>query len=339
MDWIEGARVNQQGIFTRNHWMKPSSTSIRSFRRIGGNTGLFLTAYRYSFPMRKRSPGTPHLLGDMYFDLDAEGFWEHTREDALLLLDYLKTVFTIPHDQIRIFFSGQKGLHLIIPHQIFSLTPDQLLHRRFRKLAMAVTPWLQYQTLDTGVYDARRVLRLTNSRHQESGLYKIPLTYAELESATMDEILGLAAKPRKLQSATALPNAAAHRAFYQLCTIDEEKPGKPKDSIDFMPPCIEFMFQATTVKPGRNNILTILASYCIRRGMKEEEALDTLLTWNSEKVSPPLAREEVLATYKKLALHGGYNYGCQTLEMFHCDMDNCKIGKARQRKERPLVRR
>jgi hypothetical protein len=100
-----------------------------------------------------------------------------------------------PPDAIRIAFSGHKGFSLELPGSLFGgFTPATDLPHRFQRLAPALFP--DCPTVDTRIYESVRLWRALNTRHGRSGLYKIPLTLAELERFTAEEIRALAASPR-----------------------------------------------------------------------------------------------------------------------------------------------
>jgi len=60
--------------------------------------------------------------------------------------------------------------------------------------------WLadQFPTLDTQVVDPNRIIRVPNTPHPDSKLYKIPLELWELDELAMANILQLAESPRKM---------------------------------------------------------------------------------------------------------------------------------------------
>ncbi len=86
--------------------------------------------------------------------------------------------YDAPHE---LYFSGGRGFHLVIPHEVFGQTPaldNHLINRRLAELIQEETGDLRY---DPAIYSNRRQFRLPNSRHQKSGSYKVALTTQDLE--------------------------------------------------------------------------------------------------------------------------------------------------------------
>ena len=55
-----------------------------------------------------------------------------------------------------------------------------------------------FKCIDKSIYEPRRIIRILNTRHGKSGLFKIPLTISELNSYDMDKIRELAKNPREI---------------------------------------------------------------------------------------------------------------------------------------------
>jgi len=109
-------------------------------------------------------------------------------------LDYLFHIKEDFQHGVEVYFSGNKGLHVILrtfnkftPHEVFNICS---------KIASeaGVPPTI----FDTSVYNITRIFRIANTRHQISGLYKIQLKLSELQSKDFNEkkIREIAKKPR-----------------------------------------------------------------------------------------------------------------------------------------------
>ncbi|MDW8345663.1 MAG: DnaB-like helicase C-terminal domain-containing protein [Bacteroidia bacterium] len=113
------------------------------------------------------------------FDFDNHFDINEARQDALTLIGrFLQD--NIDLDAIEIAFSGNKGFHITIYLTTF-LTPAET-----KKIATYYAHDLK--TFDTNVYDPVRIIRLLFTKHQKSGLFKIPLTYNELANLTIEQI-------------------------------------------------------------------------------------------------------------------------------------------------------
>lgn len=95
-------------------------------------------------------------------------------------------------------FSGNKGFHASFPSPMldrisgYADTPARV-EWLARKIAAGI------EGMDFSIYgNATRLLRSPNSVNSKSGLYAIPLTEAEIFTLSAEEIIALAAKPRRL---------------------------------------------------------------------------------------------------------------------------------------------
>ena len=89
----------------------------------------------------------------------------------------------------RIYFSGNKGFHVIIPHMIKGARCHTVVQRLLEKFG-------SWMSLDSTVYTRRRLLRITNSFNLKGGLFKIPITQEELNLFGLEEIKMLATEAR-----------------------------------------------------------------------------------------------------------------------------------------------
>jgi hypothetical protein len=106
-------------------------------------------------------------------------------------------------DDCRAWFSGNKGVHVLISSaEIAVLQPSPKLPGTVKKIAAALARGLS--TWDCSVYDLTRLFRAPNSRHPKTGLFKIELNACDLFGAwamTWEQIRERAKKPRTQQQA------------------------------------------------------------------------------------------------------------------------------------------
>ncbi len=139
----------------------------------------------------------------------------------------------IPEEQILVFFSGNRGVHVMFPSGVGGMAPrtnfefatgqfcqviaDQATimlcspataldercaadaSRGSQAPAVAWDPrddatW--HEAIDWNMYKPNAMLRAPNTRHEETGLYKIVLNFEELHVLDVDAIRQLAAAPR-----------------------------------------------------------------------------------------------------------------------------------------------
>lgn len=327
--YIEGGRHLLGGGFTRNEWM--TIDQISEYRTKSGNVGVYTTAYIYDSQDIKES----NLYGDFYLDFDNEEDFEAVRKSVKDAVFYFARPFfyNIPKRFIRCYFSGKKGVHMIIPATCFGIEPSKHLNQYYKQLAVEATQMVtgDKSAIDTKIYDNRRLFRLPNSRHQDTGLYKIPLTVEELMTMPYEGIKELAKSPRQMRWERPYEIAQAKSQF--LSVIErwkkrwEDKFNRQRKAdakpFDFIPPCIQELLDTGPKKGQRNNTVAALASFFKRQGHSEEEIWDQLLIWNNDS----LPEVELRAVIKSI-FSGDYEYGCSTFEVLStCYGKECRLYK------------
>ncbi len=146
----------------------------------------YLSLYVYSedhkdqFKKTKSFKGMTGVTTDkIFFDFDSKDDLDQAREDTKEIVDKLLQ-WGISEDDIQICFSGCKGFSVSIKTDK-KFTPEDL-----KTLSYNMAGYLD--TYDGTVYDAQRVIRMIGTKHQKSGLYKIPLELEELYELSIDEI-------------------------------------------------------------------------------------------------------------------------------------------------------
>lgn len=127
------------------------------------------------------------LTNTLYFDFDSKDNLDVARNDALEVANRL-IIRGMDEDNIGCYFTGGKGFSIEVEIDEY-ITPD-----KFKAITMDIAGDLP--TFDTVVNDPNRIVRIFNTRHQNSGLYKIPLTPEELVDLDINEIKLLAKNPR-----------------------------------------------------------------------------------------------------------------------------------------------
>lgn len=125
----------------------------------------------------------------IFFDFDDKGDPEHARRDAIEAANRLLSM-GVPEEAIKPYFSGNKGYNIEV------LINEYVTPEKFAAIVDKVAADLP--TFDVVVRDTQRIVRVSNTKHNVSGLYKIPLTPDELLNNTTDEIKEMAKKPRQL---------------------------------------------------------------------------------------------------------------------------------------------
>ncbi|OQB09044.1 MAG: Replicative DNA helicase [Parcubacteria group bacterium ADurb.Bin216] len=128
----------------------------------------------------------------LLWDLDNQDM-SKAHSDAIELVERM---IAYNSNNIRVYFSGGKGFHIVyICPELTKVegvvSYEQLVKNVCLELAVGIS------SHDKSRYAKTQLIRTPNSRH-EGGLYKIPLTYEELKSKTIEQIQDLAKSQRKL---------------------------------------------------------------------------------------------------------------------------------------------
>ena len=339
--WIEcGAYLpnNTSNKFTRNHLMLPNESI--DFRFKYNNTGVFTTAYLYD----NKDQTEANLLGDFYIDLDyelenasdPEKAFNVVRQDAMSAARYLKILLGIEPEEIYFYFSGSKGIHIIVPHEILGVKPDKNLHRYYKMLAEDINKYTSGETVDLKIYDNRRLFRLPNSRHQNTNLYKIYLDYEELNTLTFSAIKSIAKNPRIIPKKEKKFNLKASMEMknyankFQL-ELNRKRVHRPSNlKLEYTPPCVEYLFNNPIKKGQRNDTVAFIASFLKQTGITEDQAIRRMQDWNEEHCEPKLSDREISLTVNSI-FHGSAKMGCSTAKVLsECDKEKCKLTRKRR---------
>ncbi len=240
----------------------------------------------------------------------------------------------IDPNALQIYFSGSKGFHLMLDTRLFgNVLPARNLPFIFdslrRHLAQGVPEHLR-ETFDFTIRDRVRLLRLPNTIHENSKLYKIILSHDEISRLSEKEIRARAqeTRPLRLTEETGLVSLVEIHANRQAEELYERIRGQLKRltrrtfkyrfrrSLD--PGRIEFPCAAAQriweshIEPGyRNNCAIRLCSELRLLGLSEAEAREKLTEWNSKNQIELSSRE--LNNVTRSAYHHPfpYRYGCR----------------------------
>lgn len=332
------------GSFRRNMFIQIKD--IPKYRKKYKNSGVYSSAYCYTDGKGKTDESL--LYGHLYIDLDnadmktpsmEDAAFETIREDGVKAISFLSAIMGIDEDMIKIYYSGQKGLHIVVPADILGIIPMKELNFVFKVIANEIHKMSKHKTVDKQIYDNARLFSLPGVKHPETGRYKIPLTFAELRKLSFQDIKKMSGKKRKMTYKKPVYSTKANRMFKTYIedwekekkTMNMKNGKKGKQTLDFVPPCINSMLNRPCPQGFRNHTAAALASFFKQRGLSKEKGWVELQAWNSEYAN--LAIRELSTTFDSI-YNGEYVYGCATLETLgDCQMDKCKIGVNRLKKE------
>lgn len=170
----------------------PATDSV--YDHIGNDTNAswYRSVFKYNqnhFDEYEKSgslSGADDVYGNMlYWDFDDVANLEQAKKDSQTLITRLSE-FGITAQHIMCYFSGKKGFSIIV-----NLNKDHT-PAEIKQFCLGVGAGLD--TLDDRIYDNQRILRVPLTAHQDTGLFKIPLTIDDL-NLKVEEIIHTAQEP------------------------------------------------------------------------------------------------------------------------------------------------
>lgn len=338
-------------------WQRIELANLNKFQQEEAyNFNCFATVQRFASKNKQKGEA---FIAPLYFDLDYAADPAVSQAEAVKLVDFFIKELDIEEADIWVYFSGSKGFHILISSQAIGLEPSDDLHKVFKHIA----GYLKYRlgdvvtkqdengddqevieplkSIDLVVYTAPRMLRLNNSVHQKTKLYKVELTVDELRALSLDQIKELAAQPRRevgisgAERKDAIKLRDKTHAFYKDKLAEYQqaaattKQRYDKEEYNFTkgkpPVCVENILEGGWKKDGDRNQATVqLACYFKAAGHSKDEALKTLEEWvvkhttakGGYNVQQRIAntRSVVEAVYSK---ENEYKFGCAFIRSLH----------------------
>lgn len=190
--------------------------------------------YTSTFAFDGRNLDRAQSVSNLYFDLDSsekkDQLPQLALDDARKLYSYL--ISNIPAEAIRVYFTGKKGFHIEAEAVCLGIGPSADLASTFRFIAENMRDLLELETIDFAVYDPRRMWRIPNTKHQSTGLYKVPITPEELSDKTIEGLAGLAVAPRDLEVPDQEFSLQANEWFRSFIYKKEEEKVSQKDMLN-----------------------------------------------------------------------------------------------------------
>ena len=256
------------------------------------------------------------------------------QEAAKRLVGLLLDKWQIDQNALHVYFSGAKGFHLLLDTRLFGrVAPAKNLPVIFdsmrRHLAQELPEPLR-ATVDLTIKDRVRLLRLPNTIHEKSKLYKMILSPTELANLRPQQIRDIArhARPLELTDATGLlsrvnvkTSAAAARLFERVRHQSAKLTRKPfvyrfhrpadLSRIDFRCAGVQKIWQSRIERGYRNNCAIRLASEFRLLGLTRDETEAKLVEWN-DRNSIELSPQELQNVASSAYQHRfPYRYSCR----------------------------
>lgn len=229
----------------------------------------YISLYQYTEDHKKRidEKGTVAGIKDtttdkLYFDFDSKDNIHLAINDALTTARRLINR-GVNQDSIQAFFTGAKGISLEV------YLNDRLTPQQFKNIVTNIAGDLK--TFDTAVTDPNRIVRIINTKHQKSGLYKIHLELWDLDEMPLEEIL------EKAKNQGVIPSIIRGDLPKYLLEVEEQKNITVTDSeIDWLKKpkqwknCKWALLQGHFDAGQRHEALFFLAATCRGLGYDKE---------------------------------------------------------------------
>lgn len=327
-----GGKIN--GTFKRNIIIKKEDKEEALKKYDFKDT--YSTIYEYDDKDQNRA----NFKAPIYIDLDIDDLekdFEKLKKDVLLLIRRLVIMFCLNQDNISLFFSGSKGFHIVIPHEVFGFEFTKDINSKYKSLALELKSYTITKSIDTRIYDNKRLFREPNTINSKTGLYKVQIDLANLRDLTYNDIIKHASSPKEIKEANKNFNKKARQAFDEFVErINEQQ----KRSINHgvarqmlankeLLPCVKYILANGAEKGGRNNTAMALASALYQRDMDEKRVLDIMKEWNEAKLNEPLSEKEIETTTKSAYnnVKEGRRYGCGAFIDLGICVKGCPVRK------------
>ncbi|MBN2584946.1 MAG: hypothetical protein JXL80_17920 [Planctomycetes bacterium] len=318
------------------------------------NQVLFVSAQTFMPPPEGRRPrrwrqAREHYVGDgalphlapLFFDIDCAGDLDKALLAGRYLLEFLVHGLGLAEPAVRVWFSGSKGLHILVHPAALGIEPSAGLTADMKRIVANLVQRLETEgcpelPVDSTVYSLPRMLRAPNQVNPRSGLYKIELHHEELLRLTGDEIKALAAEPRAplwpddhpppALSPTAAAWWAAEigrlrqvreftRRTAELTGRKVRPDGFVVDELidDEMPDCIRRLAAATVAPGNRNRAELQLACWALAAKRPQTWAAKLLAAWaarNRPEFTLDGCRTKADSVVAAVYGRSGYGFSC-----------------------------
>lgn len=284
---------------------------------------------------------TNKLLFDIDFEHDLDRALQETRS-----LEAFLNLSKIGPNSTEIYFSGNKGFHVIVTMDQF-FTPKEM-----KQIILNIQKEKPLQ-IDLSVYDYSQILRVPGTRHQKSGLFKIPISLNTLFEFGMDEIKERAVSLDNIEDIS-WESVSVAKLPKDWFNFKEEKPKTeptPTTGIDWTKKgklwknCKYAILNGAFKEKERHVALTVLAATC--RGLGYDKDLTYYTCKSALKKQAKLTgqddfpKEELWKNIINDSVFSdgweGGQYSCKTDPWLHKYCESLGENKCRDRNEEPIT--
>ncbi len=345
-------------------WKRYKLSELHILKKKAENYNVFASIQQFSSPSKSKDYDSELIYGPLYFDLDTQDrcLLDITKEDARKIIDYFVKGLGIHASHVRLFFSGKKGFHILVHPQALNVQPELKLNLIFKALALYLESYLELKTLDSAsIYSKPRQLRLLDSIHQSTGLFKIELYHDELNKSA-DEIVKLAKEPRGQlwededlkDVAIVEPAAIFYKHFFDIFKeqekIEKLKPINLIQKSGEMAVCVKDLLENHIKKAGARNLATmVLACYFKDQSFSEKEIEALLIPWAQRTPKNFTSTHDdrklkasTIGCVRAILSNDSYHFICSVMRSLSdetkCEFDQCPIANEEDQKpEREVI--
>jgi len=270
--------------------------NVKEFRLNGIRTDCFRSLFLYDERLKTfvEKTGTvsgysgEHITESIPFDFDGDDL-SAVKNEVVNFILHLYHTYELPFDFIRISFSGAKGFHLAIPFQIIFENPKP--KDDFYKIVKGIAEDLSqgFKYVDFSIYEPKRIFRMLNTINSKTGLYKIPLSFEELDSLSIEHIKELAKKERNIESLP-LSEMMIVPALKELYLKWEN--GNSFNKVESKKDELLDLIKNGSNEGSRHKALIRITSALQEKGLSFDFILEILNQWNA-KNNPPLEYQRI----------------------------------------------
>lgn len=275
--------------FSRNLFYPSSERlNVENSARESKQEDFYTTVYDYlceGLPDKDTDLTSLPKRGDFYMDFDKSPD-KHYMNDILVEVSAVKQYFIsqgVHPDSIQTYDSGNKGYHLIIPKEYFTVPDATKLHESYKILATELRYKLALEYLDGQIYDARRLFRVSGTINKKGNRLKTLLDGADDIIWDVTPIIQLKLKENK-----------------QVTVKSDYHSGNIKQPIE------PFMLRLLNSEPEegtRNNTAYTIALYLKDKGYSQDEVLTIFLN------SKIMLEQRELASITRSAFTSAKHFG------------------------------
>jgi hypothetical protein len=226
----------------------------------------------------------------VWIDVDYDKDVNEARLSALEVVKRLNAEYQIDPNDLYIYFSGKKGFHIAIHNRIIGFEHSTPIDpEKVKDFVRRLTKGISH--IDFVIYEPVRIFRIENSLHEKSGLYKIRISFDELQ-CELSDILTLAKQPReypyKRQAVTLSMNEGLNKLWVNSGNYVQEQKDFEYSGNLFAPP----------QEGNRNKTLLVQACTLFRKSELSSNAILDIIS-NAAYISNQGAKDQVDATELK----------------------------------------